>query len=105
MANSNLLEFNYDEGYCYKYPIDYPIRKYQLDVFKDAIYNNTLVCLPTGMGKTFIAAVLMYNYHRWFPTKKLIFMAPTKPLVLQQMQACWNIAGLSDDKTIDMTGY
>lgn len=38
-----------------------------------------------GLGKTFIAAVVMYNYYRWFPLGKLIFMAPTKPLVAQQV--------------------
>ena len=27
----------------------------------------TLIALPTGLGKTFIAAVVMYNYFRWFP--------------------------------------
>lgn len=31
------------------------------------MFSNTLVALPTGLGKTFIAAVVMYNYFRWFP--------------------------------------
>jgi ERCC4-related helicase len=31
---------------------------------------NTLVWLPTGLGKTLIAAVVMYNFHRWYPTGK-----------------------------------
>jgi ERCC4-related helicase len=29
------------------------------------------VALPTGLGKTFIAAVVMYNYFRWFPEGKV----------------------------------
>lgn len=33
-----------------------------------ACRHNTLVCLPTGLGKTLIAAVVMYNHYRWFPT-------------------------------------
>jgi len=32
-----------------------------------ALFTNTLIALPTGLGKTFIAAVVMYNYFRWFP--------------------------------------
>ncbi len=32
-----------------------------------ALLANTLVCLPTGLGKTLIAAVVMYNFSRWFP--------------------------------------
>ena len=50
------------------------------------LYQNTLVTLPTGLGKTFIAAVVMYNYFRWFPDAKIVFMAPTKPLVAQQVR-------------------
>ena len=34
--------------------------------------QNTLVSLPTGLGKTLIAAVVMYNYYRWFPTGKVV---------------------------------
>ena len=41
--------------------------------------------LPTGLGKTFIAAVVMYNFYRWYPQGRIVFMAPTKPLVAQQV--------------------
>jgi len=30
------------------------------------LFNNTLIVLPTGLGKTFIASVVMLNYSRWF---------------------------------------
>lgn len=49
------------------YPTNYPVRQYQLEICKKALFMNTLVCLPTGLGKTLIAAVVMYNYYRWFP--------------------------------------
>jgi ATP-dependent DNA helicase MPH1 len=42
------------------------------------------VCLPTGLGKTHIASVIILNYYRWFPTGKIYFLAPTRPLVYQQ---------------------
>ena len=32
-----------------------------------SLLTNTLVCLPTGLGKTLIAAVVMHNFCRWFP--------------------------------------
>ena len=57
-----------------------------------------------GMGKTFIAAVVMYNFYRWYPTSKIIFLAPTKPLVAQQIEACFNIMGIPQSHTMEMTG-
>jgi ERCC4-related helicase len=63
-----------------------------------------LVAIPTGLGKTFIAAVVMYNYYRWFPDSILIFMAPTRPLVEQQIKACYDICGLPQKDTVMMVG-
>ena len=70
------------------YPNDpnFPKRNYQFSMTQTALFHNTLVSLPTGLGKTLIAAVVMYNYYRWFPTGKVIFMAPTLPLVTQQVK-------------------
>ncbi|XP_042855878.1 Fanconi anemia group M protein-like isoform X2 [Penaeus japonicus] len=96
--------FDVDNGRTWIYPINYPLRSYQFSIVEKALYNNTLVCLPTGLGKTFIAAVLMYNYYRWYPRSKIIFMAPTKPLVAQQVEACFNIAGMPQEDTSQMTG-
>lgn len=56
------------------------------------------------MGKTFIAAVVMYNFYRWYPTGKIVFMAPTRPLVAQQIEACFSIMGIPRDATFEMTG-
>lgn len=49
------------------YPAGVPERGYQVAIIERALLANTLVCLPTGLGKTFIAAVVMYNFFRWFP--------------------------------------
>ncbi|XP_077241417.1 DEAD/DEAH box RNA helicase family protein isoform X2 [Tasmannia lanceolata] len=49
------------------YPVNVPLRDYQLSIAEKALFSNTLVALPTGLGKTLIAAVVMYNYFRWFP--------------------------------------
>lgn len=49
------------------YPASVPERAYQVAIVERALLHNTLVCLPTGLGKTFIAAVVMYNFFRWFP--------------------------------------
>lgn len=96
--------FDEETGNVWIYPTNYPIRDYQFQIVENALYRNTLVTLPTGLGKTFIAAVLMYNYYRWYPQGKVIFMAPTKPLVAQQIEACYNIMGIPESDTSQMTG-
>jgi ATP-dependent DNA helicase MPH1 len=80
------------------------IRDYQYSIVKNGLFNNMLVALPTGLGKTFIAATIMLNYFRWTKDAKIVFMAPTKPLVSQQVDACFNIAGIPRSTTTMLTG-
>ncbi|XP_051163490.1 Fanconi anemia group M protein [Leptopilina boulardi] len=98
------LGFDLSAGNVWIYPENYPIREYQFTIVKKALFQNTLVCLPTGLGKTFIAAVLMYNFWRWYPKGKVVFLAPTKPLVAQQINACHEIMGIPSEETIELTG-
>ncbi|XP_070698797.1 Fanconi anemia group M protein [Pempheris klunzingeri] len=86
------------------YPTNYPIREYQLRISEAALFQNTLVCLPTGLGKTFIASVVMYNFYRWYPSGKIVFMAPTKPLVAQQIEACYKVMGIPQAHMAELTG-
>ncbi|KAJ8341639.1 hypothetical protein SKAU_G00339300 [Synaphobranchus kaupii] len=86
------------------YPTNYPIRDYQLKISEKALFRNTLVCLPTGLGKTFIASVVMYNFYRWYPAGKIVFMAPTKPLVAQQIEACYKVMGIPQGHMAELTG-
>ena len=96
--------FDVQAGRTWIYPTNYPVREYQFNIVKSCVFENTLVSLPTGLGKTFIAAVIMYNYFRWYPQGKIVFMAPTKPLVTQQIEACYKIMGIPQDETAEMTG-
>ncbi|XP_009999505.1 PREDICTED: Fanconi anemia group M protein [Chaetura pelagica] len=91
-------------GSLWIYPTNYPVRGYQLRMARSALLGNTLVCLPTGLGKTFVAAVVMYNFYRWFPSGKVLFLAPTKPLVAQQMEACAKVMGIPARHMAEMTG-
>jgi len=57
-------------------------RHYQTAIADSSMKMSTLVVLPTGLGKTIIAALVVAETLR---TKrgKILFMAPTKPLVEQ----------------------
>ena len=69
-------------------------RPYQASIAATALLHNTLVCLPTGLGKTMVASVVMVNFARWFPSPaKVVFVAPTRPLVSQQVRACATVMG------------
>ncbi|OWM67462.1 hypothetical protein CDL15_Pgr028325 [Punica granatum] len=98
------VEIDVEAAKTWIYPVNVPLRDYQFSITKTALFTNTLVALPTGLGKTLIAAVVMNNYFRWFPEGKIVFTAPSRPLVVQQIEACHNIVGIPQELTIDMTG-
>merc|ERR1719341_1921902 len=100
----SLPGFDLNAGRTWVYPNNMSHRDYQFNIVQSCLYDNTLVCLPTGLGKTFIAAVVMYNFYRWYPQGKVVFMAPTKPLVAQQIQACYKIMGIPQNDMAEMTG-
>ncbi|OWB72377.1 nucleotide binding protein [[Candida] boidinii] len=92
-------KLNYDNLQTYIYPSNLEVRDYQFDIVKKALFNNLLCALPTGLGKTFIASTVMLNYFRWTTEAKIIFMAPTRPLVAQQIKACYGITGIPPEQT------
>lgn len=66
---------------------------------------NLIFELIPGLGKTFVAAVVMYNFWRWYPYGKIVFLAPTKPLVAQQIDACYKVMGIPSAEMIELTGF
>jgi ATP-dependent DNA helicase MPH1 len=96
---------NHDTLNTWVYPTNLgTIRDYQYTIVRNGLFNNLLVALPTGLGKTFIAATIMYNFFRWTRDAQIVFVAPTKPLVSQQVGACFNIVGLPRSATTMLTG-
>lgn len=81
------------------YPTNFEVREYQFDIVQKALFQNVLCAIPTGMGKTFIASTVMLNFFRWSESGKIIFTAPTRPLVAQQIKACLGITGIPQDQT------
>ncbi|MCF2140723.1 MAG: DEAD/DEAH box helicase family protein [Candidatus Lokiarchaeota archaeon] len=58
-------------------------REYQLNIAQTASYKNTLVVLPTSLGKTIIAVLSIAHTLESAPHSKILFLAPTRPLVQQ----------------------
>ncbi len=59
------------------------LRRYQESIIARAIEENTLVVLPTGLGKTIVAAMVAAHRLHKYPNSRVLFLAPTKPLVVQ----------------------
>ncbi|MCI4365688.1 MAG: DEAD/DEAH box helicase [Thermoplasmata archaeon] len=58
-------------------------REYQAAIAEVAARQNTLVVLPTGLGKTTIALRVIAETLLRSPTASVLLLAPTRPLVLQ----------------------
>ncbi|WVO18165.1 hypothetical protein L204_105868 [Cryptococcus depauperatus] len=70
---------------AYIYPTNRQKRTYQYDIVRNCFLDNTLVALPTGLGKTFVAGVVMLNLQ-------------------QQIEACQKSCGIPSRDTAVMTG-
>jgi len=60
-------------------------RKYQQEILETCKEKSCLVVLPTGIGKTLIALMLTIERMKKFPSSKVLFLAPTKPLAEQHL--------------------
>ncbi len=78
-------------------------RKYQIDIAKSIFSGkNTLVVLPTGLGKTIIAIFAIAR--SLYMGKKALVLAPTKPLSEQHFDSITRFLNVSDDKVLLLTG-
>ena len=60
-------------------------REYQKQIVETCKKKNSLVVLPTGIGKTLIALMLIIERMKEIPTGKILFLAPTRPLAEQHL--------------------
>ena len=69
--------FDSNAGAVWIYPNNKPIRSYQFTIVEQCLHKNTMVVLPTGLGKTFIA-VSCYIYFYFFLYNIIILKCYTK---------------------------
>jgi len=80
-------------------------RKYQVTIANKCINKNSLVVLPTGLGKTIIAVLVSAKSLELFPEgSKIIILAPTRPLINQHYNSFLNTLVITDDKFSILTG-
>ena len=79
-------------------------REFQLSLAQSVLDNgNSLVVVPTAMGKTIIALqVIAETLHK--KRGKILFLAPTKPLVLQHSKTLKNLLKIEQGKIAVITG-
>jgi len=85
---------------CISHPLIRPdsieAREYQLSVAMRALEGNTLLVLPTGLGKTAVALLVAASRLHNFGGKVLM-LAPTKPLVEQHLRFFEKFMNLPED--------
>jgi Fanconi anemia group M protein len=79
-------------------------RKYQSNISQSAFNRNTLVILPTALGKTIISLLVCANTLYNYKDKRVLIMAPTRPLVIQHMNSFFSVLKMLEDQIAAVTG-
>ncbi|MFX0032554.1 MAG: helicase-related protein [Candidatus Hodarchaeota archaeon] len=80
-------------------------RQYQVEIAKKCVNHNSLVVLPTGLGKTIIAVlVAAYTLELYPKNSKVIVLAPTRPLINQHFETFKNLLKFSEENFAILTG-
>ena len=79
-------------------------RLYQEKIAEAASRANTLVILPTALGKTIISVLVAADALYKYRGSRVLVMAPTRPLVLQHMNTYLNALKLRPVDTAILTG-
>ncbi len=77
-------------------------REYQESIALKAVQKNTLVVLPTALGKTVIALISLSILIEG--GGKCIFLAPTRPLVHQHATSMRTFLNLPEEEIVEVTG-
>jgi len=92
--------------------IDHPLiwpktvefRLYQKRIADAASEKNTLVVLPTALGKTVISALVAADILLNYRNTRVLVMAPTRPLVMQHRESFTRMLKLREDGLALLTG-
>jgi len=78
-------------------------REYQQNIARSVLEKgSTLVVLPTGLGKTIVALLVIENILE--KGKKVLFLSPTKPLAEQHQKKMRELLELPSESVVLLTG-
>ncbi|MHA2320504.1 MAG: helicase-related protein, partial [Candidatus Thorarchaeota archaeon] len=96
-------EIYVDEPMIRKDSVEY--RAYQVNLAEVAARESTMIVLSTGLGKTVIAALVAAKRLMQHPDSKVLFLAPSRPLVDQQARYLRRALNLDEDLVVCLTGH
>ena len=79
-------------------------REYQKNISRHALTKNTLVILPTALGKTIISLLVSVNTLYNYRSKRILILAPTRPLVNQHWKSFVSYLKFLDEQMAVVTG-
>ncbi len=79
-------------------------RLYQETILNTCTKKNTLVVLPTGLGKTAVSFLLAVHRLKLYPNSKILILSPTKPLCDQHVGTFKKHLDIDENKIVLFTG-
>ncbi len=86
------------------WPSTMEARLYQQTIAEKASQKNTMIILPTALGKTAISALVAAHFLCNYRDMKILVMAPTRPLVLQHKDTFSKFLRIKAKDMIILTG-
>lgn len=111
-ANNIFINFGFSANIMSEDYVNHPLlkeeamesRAYQEVIAAEASEEDTLVVLPTGLGKTPLSVLVSAMRLNEFPDSKILMIAPTKPLAEQHADSYANFFDLPQSATQLLTG-
>ncbi|VDK17815.1 unnamed protein product [Anisakis simplex] len=75
------------------YPVNTPSCQYQKQLIIESLFYNLLIALPKEFDSFFVASVVMINFRRWFPQKKVVYIGVTLEMIRNMVCVFMDITG------------
>ncbi len=79
-------------------------RAYQETLARKALEKSSLIVLPTGLGKTIIALLVLAGRLQGREGAKVLMLSPTKPLVEQHAAFFRKVMNIDPERVVVFTG-